>query len=149
MAINTRTEYALRALIEMAGSGENALSAREICLRQELPKKYVEHLLAGLKAAELISSSTGSRGGYVLNRPPQQINLAQIMAAVEDKSQDLNCYACKEAFCLGVNCGLSEVFEELTDKLSEVLASYKLSDFLKKYQAKQKANKLKPKQENK
>ncbi|HRY84780.1 MAG TPA: Rrf2 family transcriptional regulator, partial [Candidatus Cloacimonadota bacterium] len=104
MAINTRTEYALRALIELAGSNEDALSAREICERQDLPKKYVEHLLAGLKAAELISSSAGSRGGYVLSRSPEQIDLAQIMAAVEDKSQDLACYSCKESYCLGTSC---------------------------------------------
>ena len=149
MAINTRTEYALRALVELAGCGDIALSAREICLRQELPKKYVEHLLAGLKAAEIISSSTGSKGGYVLSRPPQQINLAQIMTAVDDKSQDLNCYACKEIFCLGENCGLSEVFKELTEQLSAVLESYKLSDFLSRYQLKQKENELKTAQENK
>lgn len=133
MAINTRTEYALRALIELAGSSENALSAREICVRQDLPKKYVEHLLAGLKAAELISSSAGSRGGYVLSRAPEQIDLAQIMAAVEDNSLDLNCYACKESYCLGTSCTLSGIFEELTGKLSGVLSTYKLSDFIKTY----------------
>lgn len=133
MAINTRTEYALRALIELAGSGENALSAREICERQELPKKYVEHLLAGLKGAELISSSAGSRGGYVLSRAPEAIDLAQIMAAVDDNSQDLACYSCKESYCLGTNCSLSSIFEELSGKLSGVLASYKLSDFYQQY----------------
>ena len=50
MAVNTRTEYALRALLEIADSSREAVSAKKICQRQALPKKYIEHLLADLNS---------------------------------------------------------------------------------------------------
>ncbi|HNX36874.1 MAG TPA: Rrf2 family transcriptional regulator [Candidatus Cloacimonadota bacterium] len=133
MAINTRTEYALRALIEMVDSGDTPLSAREICVRQELPKKYVEHLLAGLKLAGVITSCSGSKGGYTLTRPADEITLRAVMNSVEDNTFDLNCYSGRDAYCLGENCGLSSVFGNLTTKLNEVLDSFTLNDFYKHY----------------
>jgi biotin operon repressor len=66
MAVNTRTEYALRALLEITDSQQDAVSAQKICEHQELPKKYIERLLGNLKAAGLIISSAGAKGGYVL-----------------------------------------------------------------------------------
>lgn len=129
MAINTRTEYALRALIEMVDKREEAISAREICQRQELPKKYVEHLLSGLKGAGLITSSPGSHGGYVLAVKPSDINIATVMDAVGDNSLDPACTGGKDSFCLGSPCGLSSVFNKLSKDLRKVLSSYTLEDF--------------------
>ncbi len=133
MAINTRTEYALRALIEMVGSENEPLSAREICIRQDLPKKYVEHLLAGLKSAGVIRSSSGSKGGYTLTKDAGEISLLEVMKAVDDGTFDLHCYSGRDAYCLGENCGLSSVFGALTEKLNQVLTEFTLRDFYKKY----------------
>ncbi|MDZ4121614.1 MAG: Rrf2 family transcriptional regulator [Candidatus Cloacimonadaceae bacterium] len=126
MAVNTRTEYALRALIEIMESGDNAISAAEICRRQSLPKKYIEHLLAGLKCAGFISSTAGSKGGYLLAKQPDEIGLYAIMNAVEDTSLELNCNVQEKRFCLGHDCGLHPLWTKLTCEIKEILERYTL-----------------------
>lgn len=133
MPVNTKTEYAIRALIEMVVSDREAISARHICARQNLPKKYVEHLLSGLKQAELITSSSGSRGGYVLNRKAAEITLQMIMDAVDDHSMDPACGHNRDEYCLGSTCGLNGVFGQISGDMRKLFSAYTLKDFYESY----------------
>jgi Rrf2 family protein len=133
MPVNTKTEYALRALIEMADSEREAISARHICDRQNLPKKYVEHLLSGLKQAGLITSSSGSRGGYVLSRKAPEITLQMVMDAVDDHSMDPACGHNRDEFCLGATCGLNAIFGRISCDMRKLLSKYTLDDFYSSY----------------
>ena len=132
MAINTRTEYALRALLEILNSEGEAVSAAEICRRQMLPKKYIEHLLAGLKAALIVSSTAGARGGYILARDPGQIRLHDIMQAVDDTSWELGCNGKDDKYCLGTECRLHGIWNEIADKLHNTLQEYTLAYIFEK-----------------
>lgn len=125
MSVNTRTEYALRALLEVQASGEGIISAKTICEKQDLPLKYIEHLLTDLRNAGIISSSAGSKGGYVLTRPATEISLLDVMAAVKDDSQLLGCEFGRQ-YCLGEGCGLLPVFSEVAMKQRELFESYTL-----------------------
>ncbi|HOZ00241.1 MAG TPA: Rrf2 family transcriptional regulator [Candidatus Syntrophosphaera sp.] len=124
MAVNTRTEYALRALLEISAERQS-VSAQTICKSQCLPKKYIEHLLSALKNAGLISSSTGSRGGYTLARPARLISLYDVLEAVEDRNSELDCRE-EGSYCLGSSCGLRAVFDEVATKQRALLRSYTL-----------------------
>lgn len=124
MAVSTRTEYALRALLEIPT--KECVSTNVICERQNLPKRYVVHILRALKNAGLILSSPGSLGGYTLARPLDQISLYDIMDAVDDRSMELDCERGKQ-FCLGENCGLKPIFSELAAKQRELFQNYSLS----------------------
>lgn len=125
MAVNTRTEYALRALLEIEDQKGGNVSAQTICERQKLPKKYVEHLLSALKGAGLVTSSTGSRGGYVLARPARKISLLDVLTAVDDHSPELGC-SMGGQFCLGDACGLKNLFHDVDARQRELFDSYTL-----------------------
>ena len=109
MAVNTRTEYALRALLEITDSQQDAVSAQKICEHQELPKKYIERLLGNLKAAGLIISSAGAKGGYVLAKPAEDITLQQVLSAVDG------------------GCSLNVFFTELGGRMRHLLSEYTLA----------------------
>jgi len=126
MAVNTRTEYALRALLEMQNVNTEPISAQRICLRQQLPKKYVEHLLSALKTAGLVSSSAGSRGGYTLSRKAEEISLLDVMEAVDDHSWELDCGENRGDHCLGDECQLSPFFHKISKEQRRLFASYSL-----------------------
>jgi len=128
MAVNTRTEYALRALLEIADSPKEAVSAQKICDHQALPKKYIERLLGNLKAAGLIESCSGAKGGYNLAKPADQISLKQVLLAVDDDSLDPTCSSGSSRFCPGGDCALRAFFTKLGDKMSEMLSEYTLAD---------------------
>ena len=58
MAINTRSEYALRALLEIADSPQEALSAQKICDHQALPKKYSQSACVSARRFSGLAVST-------------------------------------------------------------------------------------------
>lgn len=126
MAVNTRTEYALRALLEIADSPSEAVSAQKICDNQDLPKKYIERLLGNLKNAGLISSIAGSKGGYSLAVPAGEISLKQVLMAVDDNSLDPTCNASSSRFCPGGSCALSSFFSLLGKDVDKLLSAYTL-----------------------
>ncbi len=135
MAVSTKTEYALRALLEIPAKG--SVSAQTICERQQLPKKYIEHLLSALRVAGLIISSSGSRGGYSLARTAAAISLYDVMEAVDDHSLELDCGRDKQ-FCLGEDCALQPLFAELASRQRELFKKYSLARIAKSLKQEQK-----------
>ena len=126
MAVNASTEYALRALIEIYASDDGLISSQQLCRQQKLPKKFIEQLLGSLRAAALVQSTPGVKGGYSLARPAEEITFLDVMMAVEDKSLDPACVEDKGEFCLGEDCRLTYFLEELSAKQRKLFDSYTL-----------------------
>lgn len=126
MQISTRTEYALRALLEMIKQDSNPISAREICERQSLPRKYIERLLGNMKTAGLVDSTSGAKGGYVLAKKTNEITLLQVMQAVEDHSWEMSCISNPPEHCIGSNCGLHQVWTDVYQNMKTILTGYSL-----------------------
>jgi Rrf2 family protein len=83
MRVTAKAEYAVRAVMELAG-GEGAPVKRDtIVAAQAIPPKFLENILAELRHAGLVESQRGSEGGYWLSVPPEKITVADIMRAVE------------------------------------------------------------------
>lgn len=86
--VSTRGDYASRALLSLAlHSDDGPTSVRDIAERTGLPQPYLEQILLALKGAGLVRSKRGAGGGYVLARDPTEINLAQIVSAVDGPIQ--------------------------------------------------------------
>jgi len=84
--VSTRGDYASRALLSLAlhaDGGDDPTAVRDIAERTGLPQPYLEQILLALKGAGLVRSKRGVGGGYVLARPPEEITLSQIVAAVD------------------------------------------------------------------
>ena len=86
--ISTRGDYACRALLSLAlhadsPDGGGPTSVRDIAERTGLPQPYLEQILLALKGAGLVRSKRGVGGGYVLNRPAEEIKLSEIVSAVD------------------------------------------------------------------
>jgi Rrf2 family protein len=80
MRISKRTDYALRALftlVEHHGSGP--IPIRELARRNDVPKRFLEHIMLDLKAQGWVKSLAGIRGGYVLAKAPTQITMGEIV----------------------------------------------------------------------
>jgi Rrf2 family protein len=126
MQISTRTEYALRALLEMTKVGTEPISAREICERQHLPRKYIERLLNNMRTAGLVDSLSGAKGGYVLAKKPDSITLLNVMQAVEDHSWEMSCVSNPPEHCIGRDCGLQVVWGDVYQNVKSILVGYTL-----------------------
>jgi Rrf2 family protein len=93
--ITAKVDYAVRAAIELArayptdGSRAKPLTRQAIAEAQDIPSKFLEHILADLKRSQIVGSVRGADGGYWLNRPPEQITMADLIRAAEGPLADV------------------------------------------------------------
>src|SRR5947199_332270 len=83
MRVSAKADYALRAVIELAGAGDGPVKGERIAQAQEIPLKFLENILGDLRHAGLVRSQRGAEGGYWLARDPDEITVADIVRAVD------------------------------------------------------------------
>jgi Rrf2 family protein len=84
MRVSAKSDYALRALIEMAGRTDRApVSAEELGRIQEIPHGFLQAILADLRRSGVVVSQRGQSGGWRLNRDPEDISVADVIRAVD------------------------------------------------------------------
>jgi Rrf2 family transcriptional regulator, cysteine metabolism repressor len=97
MMFSTKAEYGVRVMVELArragesADGASVVPLAEIAEHDGMPLAYLEHLAARLRKAGLIDSRRGSRGGYLLARPAQQITMAEVVEALEGSIAPIEC----------------------------------------------------------
>jgi Rrf2 family protein len=81
--VSAKADYALRAVIELAASGDGPVKGERIAQAQEIPLKFLENILGDLRHAGVVRSQRGIEGGYWLARPAEEITVAEVIRAVE------------------------------------------------------------------
>ncbi len=83
LSITRKADYALIAMADLAGQYPSVVCARDISNRLRIPAPILQKILTQLASGALLVSVLGPSGGYRLSRPPQQIALADVIAAIE------------------------------------------------------------------
>ena len=84
MRVSAKSDYALRALIEIARqTGGEAVSAEELGRRQEIPHGFLQAILADLRRAGIVLSQRGQSGGWRLARSADAVPVADVIRAVD------------------------------------------------------------------
>ena len=83
MDISAKTDYAVRALLELAAREPSLVKVDAIIGEQQLPRKFVEAILGELRRAGLVRSQRGADGGYALALPASEITLGAVIRAVD------------------------------------------------------------------
>jgi Rrf2 family protein len=99
LQLTKRTEYGLIALVHMADrvgrssvpGREAVVSVREISERYPIPRRLLAEVLKDLAHAGLVESQRGATGGYSLTRSPDELTLAEIVAALEGSPALTSC----------------------------------------------------------
>ena len=92
MMFSTKAEYGIRVLVALGRhEGEEPVALTEIAASEGLPLAYLEHIVARLRKADLVSSRRGSRGGYLIARPAEEISMAEVVLALEGEIAPIEC----------------------------------------------------------
>jgi len=83
MRISARADYAIRAALVLAKSADQPMKSEDIAKTQDIPIRYLEHILTDLRKAGIITSQRGARGGHLLAQPAHAISLADVIRAVD------------------------------------------------------------------
>ena len=122
MRTSRQVEYALSGLFDLAyHGGEQPVRLSEIGKRQKIPARYLEQIFGRLRRAGLVRSKRGPGGGYRLARSAADINLAEIVLALQGA-------LLARAGSRSGATGPEFVWETLDGALGEVLARRTLAD---------------------
>ena len=84
MHVTAKADYAVRAVIELAGSKQSSpRKVDEVAQAQGIPVSFLENILTQLRSSGIVRSQRGPEGGYWLAHPPEEVTLAQVIRAVE------------------------------------------------------------------
>jgi Rrf2 family protein len=82
MKLSSQEEYGLRCLVRLAQHEHDLGTIQEIARAEGLTPAYVAKLMGVLKRAGLVTASRGHKGGYMLARPADSIDLSEVMVAL-------------------------------------------------------------------
>ena len=84
MRVSAKTDYALRAAVELAAlEAEWPVKAERIADAQDIPLAFLENILGELRHAGIVDSRRGPEGGFLLARPPDEISMADVIRTPE------------------------------------------------------------------
>lgn len=129
MKLSTRTRYGVRAILELATSGNKGpLQLKIIAQRQDISVKYLEQLMVVLKAAGFVRSIRGSKGGYMLAKAPDQIELIDVFHCLEGTVTTVECVVNKDYCVRAEGCAPRDLWGKVQKAIEDVLKSVTLQD---------------------
>lgn len=139
MLFSTKAEYGIRLMVELgrsAGSAPVALSS--VAEAEILPLSYLEHLVAKLREAGLVSSTRGAHGGYRLARPAEEIDMLEVVQALEGPIIPMECFyeepegrvLCSHELDGGRACATKVLWTRVQGGVTKALAGTTLADLV-------------------
>jgi Rrf2 family protein len=135
MKISKRGEYALRALIDIGIAhelGRELVQIRELAKQERLPVKFLEQILTQLKAAGLVDSKRGKKGGYFIAKPAELITFGFVVRLIDGPLAPIACVsqtAYERCTCPDEeHCGLRMLMLDVRNSIANILDRYTLAD---------------------
>ena len=135
MKLSKRGEYGLRALQDLAAHyDEGPVPNRDLAARNNIPPRFLEQIMLTLKHGRVVHSQKGPQGGYYLARPPQQVNLAEVVRLLDGPLAPISCVsetAYEPCGCPDIEaCGLRRVMREVRDVVAGMMERTTLADLV-------------------
>ena len=124
MKLTSKGRYAVMALMDLAKfNSRNPVSLRDISLRQGISLDFLEQIFSKLKRNEIVQSIRGTQGGYILNKQPNEIKLANIFHAVDETVKTVQCKKESKKGCNGkaTKCITHNLWDELETHINNFL----------------------------
>ena len=133
MRLTTKGRYAVTAMLDLAfHSQKSPVTLTDIATRQTISLSYLEQLFARLRRAGMVKGVRGPGGGYTLSGKAESINIADIIAAVDEQIDATKCGG--EANCQNHKaCLTHDLWMGLSDQIRDYLKGITLADLLEKH----------------
>jgi Rrf2 family iron-sulfur cluster assembly transcriptional regulator len=130
MRLTTKGRYAVTAMLDLAlNAKDRPITLADISQRQGISLSYLEQLFSRLRKQELVSSARGPGGGYRLSRDANEISVAKVIEAVDEKVTVTRCDGkgdCQD----GEACLTHKLWCSLSDQIHGFLAGISLGDLV-------------------
>ncbi|RLA15686.1 MAG: Fe-S cluster assembly transcriptional regulator IscR [Gammaproteobacteria bacterium] len=130
MRLSTKSRYAVTSLLDMVmHSDQGPVSLADISVRQGISLSYLEQLFAKMRRNKLVASTRGPGGGYSLQNSPEDVCIADVINAVDEKMNVTN----KDVMDGSTNfepCLTEQLWEELSEQIQNYLTTISLADMM-------------------
>ncbi|MBV8779871.1 MAG: Rrf2 family transcriptional regulator [Phycisphaerae bacterium] len=131
MRLSKRTEYGLRAVVQLARLWpHHFVQSRDLSKQEGLPNKFLESILLALRRGGFLESKVGSGGGYRLSRAPKDISVGDLLRRLEGRLTSVDPPP-ETDDPLG-EIAVKLISQQLTVATDEVLDAMTLADLLEK-----------------
>jgi len=133
MKLTSKGRYAVMAMADLAKTRTNQpTNLSEISLRQGISISFLEQIFSKLKKNNLVYSSRGPSGGYLLSKSPNDIKLSSIIKAVDEKVKTVGCKKESKKGCTGktIKCITHNLWDDLEEHINSFFEKNTLSDIL-------------------
>ena len=133
MRLSRRSEYGLRALVDLVGHrGEGPIALAALAERNRLPVKFLEQIMATLKHAGIVRTTLGAHGGYALAADPSAVSVGRIIRLLDGALAPLACVSLRyyePCSCVdATTCQLRDVMIDVRDAMLEILDKETLAE---------------------
>lgn len=128
MRVTAKADYAVRAAVELAAAGGEALTAETMASRQQIPLQFLQKILHELRRAQLVSTQRGRDGGHRLARPASEISVADVLRVVDGPLADVRGEPPENLRYTGSAEPLQQVWVALRTNMRDVLEKVTLAD---------------------
>ena len=133
MKLTSKGRYAVMALADLAKfNSTNPVSLRDISLRQGISLDFLEQIFSQLKKHEIVKSIRGTNGGYILNKEPIDIKIANILNAIDEEVKTVQCKKESKKSCNGktTKCITHNLWDELQNHINDFFENKNLRDLI-------------------
>jgi Rrf2 family protein len=118
MEITRQADYAIRAILFLSEKEGNGRSPTNIIAREKhIPPSFLAKIISQLSVAGLVQTSRGARGGVTLARPANQINLLEVIEAIDGPIQINECALDHETCPFGKDCAVAPLWSDLQEEM--------------------------------
>ena len=128
MRVSAKSDYAIRAAVELAAAGEGPVKGERLAQAQEIPSNFLENILSDLRNAGIVASRRGADGGYWLARPAAEVSLADVIRAVDGPLANVRGVRSEQVVYQGSAEKLRDVWVAVRASLRSVLENVTLAD---------------------
>jgi len=131
LKLTSAADYAIRAMIHLACLPDGGVALRsEIADAQNIPTSFMAKILRSLVRARLLRSSRGVHGGFALARPAADINMLEIVEAIEGPLSLTDCTPATDGCAWAQDCPASSVWIRVQDSMRDTLRRSTLEDLV-------------------
>ena len=131
MKLSTRSRYGTRMILDLAQHyGKGAVQLGEIANRQNISLKYLEQIIRPLKQAGFVKSFRGAKGGHILNKPPEEVTVGEVVSVLEGGKTLVNCDQEPEVCNRVDSCVTRYIWMEAAAAMYDRLAAITFADLL-------------------
>lgn len=121
LQIKRETDYAIRCLYYLSGKKDEVVMVDEIAREMRIPKTFLAKILQRLAKAGLVQSYVGVKGGFYLAKKPQEINLYEVITAIEGPVAMNKCTVNKKSCGLSGTCKVHPIWVGVRKEIEAVL----------------------------